>query len=278
MNLNQILFVLETVKTILQNKLGSEKQTGGGKQRLDTLIKSISGVARFQGRAKVYIDNYLKEIGPKNFDTMRIDLLEYAQLYDSQDKPVFVKRNDDGTYKIIGKYSLDINAFAYLLYILKNGGKKIAPEQFKRLKLYLLNNANYFNEMLTKKKPPITEYNKLEKEQYRAILKEHDRIDSLSEYDNNYPDFHPLVIMETVVPNRGLLNAFTDFLTDEYETLHQPSYNKEQAINRQSEILKQINNRIEYVNDRLKDNSLEDYTEELEKLETAELIETLEIL
>ena len=276
MNLNQILFVLETVKTILTNKVGSEKQTGGGKQRLDALIKSISVVGRFQGRAKSYIDGYLKTKFDTNFDTMKIDLLEYAELSDKG--RVFVEKNEDGTYKIIGLYDLDINAFAYLLYILKNGGKTIKPDEFKSLKLTLLNNANYFNEMITTTRRTIPEYNKSNKEEYKNILKEHDKIDSFSEYDNNYPDFDPLVIMETMVTNIGLLATFTDFLTEEYEMLQEPSYDVITARTRQSKILEQIKSNIERVNKNLEDNSPEDYTVTLEDLENANLIETLEIL
>lgn len=276
MNLNQILFVLETVKTILTNKVGSEKQTGGGKQRLDALIKSISVVGRFQGRAKSYIDGYLKTKFDTNFNTMKIDLLEYAEL-SNKDKP-FVEKNEDGTYKIIGSYDLDINAFAYLLYILKNGGKTIKPDEFKSLKLTLLNNANYFNEMITTTRRNIPEYNKENKEEYKNILKEHDKIDSFSEYDNNCPDFHPLIIMETMVPNSGLLATFTDFLTAEYEMIQQPSYNEITTRTRQSEILEQIKSNIKTVNKSLEDNSPEDYTVALGVLEQENSIERLEII
>ena len=209
---------------------------------------------------------------------MKIDLLQYAELSDKE--RVFVERNGDGTYKIIGSYDLDINAFAYLLYILKNGGKTIKPDEFKSLKLTLLNNANYFNEMITTTRRNIPEYNRSNKEEYKNILKEHDKIDSLSEYDNNYPDFDPLIIMETMVTNSGLLKTFADFLTEEYEMLQEPSYNKIAARRRQSKTLEQIKINIERVNKNLEDNSPEptNFPDLFQTLELADSVETLEIL
>ena len=233
-NLSETRFLLETVKTILDQTYGSsEGQSGGGRQSLKTMLKTAFSQSIYQGKAKKYVAAYLKKV---DWITFTRDILTFAQTSGEVDIATFVKKTETG-YMILGTYELDLTGFAYFLHILKNSTKKILPEDFKQLKIELLNNADYFTDMISHKKPEISEKELVtittdgkrvrditEITKFNDDLNELDRIDDLSQTDNNFPAFNTNVILQTMISNSSLLTIFMNFLTEEYNEQQKPSY------------------------------------------------------
>lgn len=239
-NLSETRFLLETVKTILDQTYGSsEGQSGGGRQSLKTMLKTAFSQSIYQGKAKKYVEAYLKQ-KKVEWITFARDILTFAQTSGEVDIATFVKKTETG-YTILETYELDLTGFAYFLHILKNSTKKILPEDFKQLKIELLNNADYFTAMISHKKPEISEKELVtittdgkrvrditEITKFNDDLNELDRIDDLSQTDNNFPAFNTNVILQTMISNSSLLTIFMNFLIEEYNEQQKPSYSTEE--------------------------------------------------
>ena len=260
-NLSETRFLLEIVKTMLDQKSGpSEGQYGGGRQILKQMIISAFSLTNYRGNAKKYVQENLKKTavsGKIKWDTFTSDILTFAQGAGELDITKFVNKNDTG-YNILD-YEIDLTGFAYFLHILKNGTAKISPEDLIQLKIELLNNADYFNDMIERDKPKISQedFITISEDGKRIIdmdkmvtfneeLKELDRIDKLSQTDNNFPAFNTNVILQTMVSNSSLLTIFMNFLTDEYDKRQNPSYSPEED---NSDVIAKIDSLINTVDE-----------------------------
>ena len=156
-------------------------------------------------------------------------------------------------------YEIDLTGFAYFLHILKNGTAKISPEDLIQLKIELLNNADYFNDMISRDKPKIPQEDLItisedgkrvidmdKMKDFNEELKALDRIDKLSQTDNNFPAFNTNVILQTMVSNSSLLTIFMNFLTDEYDKRQNPSYSPEED---NSDVIAKIDSLINTVDE-----------------------------
>ena len=286
-NLSETRFLLEIVKTMLDQKSGpSEGQYGGGRQILKNMIQGAFVLTNYQGKAKQYVQKKLKKTGV-TWNTFTRDILAFAQGAGELDITKFVNKNDTG-YNIL-TYKIDLTGFAYFLHILKNGTAKISPEDLIQLKIELLNNADYFNDMIQRDKPKISQedFITISKDGKRVIdmdkmkdfneeLKALDRIDKLSQTDNNFPAFNTNVILQTMVSNSSLLTIFMNFLTDEYDKRQNPSYSPEED---NSDVIAKIDGLINAVDEARRTFSESHSTmsddELFEKIQKANTIEEL---
>ena len=63
-NLSETRFLLEIVKTMLDQKSGpSEGQYGGGRQILKNMIRGAFALTMYQGKAKKYVEKNLEKTG-----------------------------------------------------------------------------------------------------------------------------------------------------------------------------------------------------------------------